>query len=83
MPVNNLFVVKEKYNFLNNTVIEVERPSYIKACQELTAFSEKNSLQNEAVIKKMIAALEDTVNVLEKKLHNLKKIEEQKGKKVR
>lgn len=83
MPVNSLFVVKEKYNFLSNPAKEVETPSYIKACEELTASSEKNRLQNEAVIKEMIAALEDTVNVLEKKLHNLKSIKEQKGKNVR
>jgi len=31
----------------------------------------------------MIAALEDTVNVLEKKVQNLKNIKEQKGKNAR
>lgn len=73
MSFNNLFVVKEKYNFLNNSAINEIRTSNSKVHAKVDKFSAKELLLNEAVIKKMIAALEETVKVLEKKVRNLKK----------
>jgi len=73
MPVNNLFVVKEKYSVLNNSSINDLRTSDIKFSTKNAAFSPEQLLKKEMVIKKMIVALEETVKVLEKKVHDLKK----------
>lgn len=73
MPVNSLFVVKEKYNFLSNIEINVETQSHIKEREEIIAITIKDRLYNEIIIKEMIVALEDTVKILEKKVYDLKK----------
>lgn len=73
MPVNSLFVVKEKYSLLNNSVITVVKTSNSTIPAKHAAFSAKENLCNEVVIKKMIAALEETVKVLEKKVQDLEK----------
>jgi len=73
MPVNSLFVVKEKYSVLNYSSINDLRTSYTKFLTKNAAFSPEQLLQKEMVIKKMIVALEETVKVLEKKVHDLKK----------
>lgn len=83
MPVKNLLVVKEKYCFLNISAISEIRTSNSKVYAKCDTFSAKELLSNEVVIKKIIAALEVTVKVLEKKIQNLKNIKEQKGKNVR
>lgn len=80
MPVNSLLIAKEKYSLLNKSFVTT---SNNKVLAKLDAFSSMENVQNEFVIKNMIAALEDTVKVLEKKIHNLKNIKEQKEKNVR
>lgn len=82
MPVNNLFVVKEKYGVLNNSTVKDLRTPYAKFPTANATYSGEELL-HEMSVKKIIAALEDIVKVLEKKIQNLKKIKEQKGKNVR
>jgi len=72
MPANNLFVVKEKYRVLNYSSINDLRTSYTKFLTKNAALSPEQLLQKKMVIK-MIVALEETVKVLEKKVHDLKK----------
>lgn len=73
MPVNNLFFIKEKYSFLNKSAKNELRASYTKVPAKNAAFLAEQTFYNDIVIKKMITALEETVNVLEKKVHDLKK----------
>lgn len=78
MPSNRLFIVKRNYNFLHSSSVNVERSPCVKSSQDPIVFSVNNVLLKEAVIKRMIAALEDNIKVLEKKVEDLKKISEQK-----
>lgn len=80
MPFNSLFVVKEKYSVLNNAAINELRASNTKMRATNAAFSAEQHFDNEIVIKKMIAALEETVKILEKKICILKKAE--RGKEI-
>lgn len=73
MPINSLFVVKEKYSVLNYSSINDLKTSYTKFSTKNAALSPKQLLQKEMVIKKMIVALEETVKVLEKKVKDLRK----------
>lgn len=75
MPVNSLFVIKEKYSVLNNSTISELRDLNTKMLATNATFSVEQQFDSEIVIKKMITALEDSVKILEKKIDILKKAE--------
>ena len=72
MPVNSLSVAREKYNFLYEIKIDVERTTDLIFPTDHNVFPAKEQSRSEAVIKQMIAAFEDTVKVLEKDLQYIK-----------
>jgi len=78
MPVNNLFVVKEKYSALNNSTVKDSRTSYAKFPTTNATYSAEELL-HEMSVKKMIAVLEDTVKVLEERLQDIKKTKDIKN----